>query len=73
MTLAVNAAIVGERPTGLGLYGLSLMDALADNPDAVTAGVDCEMCGISVEVPASEARTLRDAMKAHLTLCPAAE
>jgi glycosyltransferase involved in cell wall biosynthesis len=47
VTLAVNAAIVGERPTGLGIYGLQLMDALAalgerltvftSAPDAVTA------------------------------------
>jgi glycosyltransferase involved in cell wall biosynthesis len=47
VTLAVNAAIVGERPTGLGIYGLHLMEALADlgerltvftsSPEAVTA------------------------------------
>jgi glycosyltransferase involved in cell wall biosynthesis len=47
MTLGVNAAIVGERPTGLGIYGLQLMDALAalgerlvvftSAPNAVTA------------------------------------
>ena len=47
MTLGVNAAIVGERPTGLGIYGLQLMDALAalgeqlvvftSAPEAVTA------------------------------------
>jgi glycosyltransferase involved in cell wall biosynthesis len=47
VTLGVNAAIVGERPTGLGIYGLQLMDALAalgeqlvvftSAPDAVTA------------------------------------
>lgn len=45
--LAVNAAIVGERPTGLGIYGLQLIDALEDvgerltvftsAPEAVTA------------------------------------
>jgi glycosyltransferase involved in cell wall biosynthesis len=45
--LAVNAAIVGERPTGLGIYGLQLMDALAalgerlvvftSSPQSVTA------------------------------------
>jgi glycosyltransferase involved in cell wall biosynthesis len=27
--IAINAAIVGERPTGLGIYALSLIDALA--------------------------------------------
>jgi glycosyltransferase involved in cell wall biosynthesis len=47
MRLGVNAAIVGERPTGLGIYGLQLMDALAglgdelvvftSAPEAVTA------------------------------------
>jgi glycosyltransferase involved in cell wall biosynthesis len=47
VTVAVNAAIVGERPTGLGIYGLQLMDALdalgerllvfTSCPDAVTA------------------------------------
>ena len=45
--IGVNAAIVGERPTGLGIYGLQLIDALDDlgerltvftsSPDAVTA------------------------------------
>jgi glycosyltransferase involved in cell wall biosynthesis len=47
VTLAVNAAIVGERPTGLGIYGLQLMDVLdslgerltvfTSAPNAVTA------------------------------------
>jgi glycosyltransferase involved in cell wall biosynthesis len=47
MTVAVNAAIVGERPTGLGVAGLQLITALDDlgerltvftsAPDAVTA------------------------------------
>jgi len=45
--LGVNAAIVGERPTGLGMYGLQLIDALdalgerlvvfTSCPDVVTA------------------------------------
>ena len=29
-TIAINAAIVGERPTGLGTYALSVIQALAD-------------------------------------------
>ena len=47
MNVAVNAGIVGERPTGLGLAGLHLVSALDElgerltvftsAPDAVTA------------------------------------
>src|SRR5207245_2256935 len=46
-TIAINAAIVGERPTGLGVFALSVIQALADlgerlvvftsRPDLVTA------------------------------------
>src|SRR5216684_1358024 len=46
-TIAINAAIVGERPTGLGVYALSVIHALADlgerlvvftsRPDLITA------------------------------------
>ena len=36
MTVAVNAAIVGARPTGLGVAGLSLIAALDDLGEALT-------------------------------------
>jgi glycosyltransferase involved in cell wall biosynthesis len=36
MTLAVNASIVGERPTGLGLAGLNLINALDDLGERLT-------------------------------------
>jgi glycosyltransferase involved in cell wall biosynthesis len=41
VTLAVNATIVGERPTGLGIYGLQLMDALADLGERLTVFTSC--------------------------------
>jgi glycosyltransferase involved in cell wall biosynthesis len=41
MTLAVNAAIVGARPTGLGIYGLSLIDALAELGEPLTVFTSC--------------------------------
>jgi glycosyltransferase involved in cell wall biosynthesis len=41
MRLAVNAAIVGERPTGLGIYGLHLMEALADLGERLTVFTSC--------------------------------
>jgi glycosyltransferase involved in cell wall biosynthesis len=39
--LAVNAAIVGERPTGLGIYGLQLIDALDALGERVTVFTSC--------------------------------
>ena len=36
MTVAVNASIVGERPTGLGLAGLNLINALDDLGEPLT-------------------------------------
>jgi glycosyltransferase involved in cell wall biosynthesis len=41
VTLAVNAAIVGERPTGLGIYGLQLMDALAGLGERLIVFTSC--------------------------------
>jgi glycosyltransferase involved in cell wall biosynthesis len=39
--LAVNAAIVGERPTGLGIYGLQLVRALDDLGERMTVFTSC--------------------------------
>jgi glycosyltransferase involved in cell wall biosynthesis len=39
--LAVNAAIVGERPTGLGIYGLQLVRALDDLGERMTVITSC--------------------------------
>jgi glycosyltransferase involved in cell wall biosynthesis len=39
--LAVNAAIVGERPTGLGIYGLQLIRALDDLGERMTVVTSC--------------------------------
>ena len=39
--LAVNAAIVGERPTGLGVYGLQLVRALDDLGERMTVITSC--------------------------------
>jgi glycosyltransferase involved in cell wall biosynthesis len=39
--LAVNAAIVGERPTGLGIYGLQLIDALDALGERLTVFTSC--------------------------------
>jgi glycosyltransferase involved in cell wall biosynthesis len=39
--LAVNAAIVGERPTGLGVYGLQLIRALDDLGERMTVVTSC--------------------------------
>jgi len=39
--LAVNAAIVGERPTGLGVYGLHLIEALDALGERLTVVTSC--------------------------------
>ena len=39
--IAVNAAIVGERPTGLGVYGLQLIRALDDLGERMTVVTSC--------------------------------
>jgi glycosyltransferase involved in cell wall biosynthesis len=39
--VAVNAAIVGERPTGLGIYGIQLMDALDQLGERLTVFTSC--------------------------------
>jgi glycosyltransferase involved in cell wall biosynthesis len=39
--LAVNAAIVGERPTGLGVYGLQLVRALDDLGERLIVVTSC--------------------------------
>jgi hypothetical protein len=58
VTLAVNAAIVGERPTGLGGYGLQLMDALAALGERLTVFTSCP-----------EAVTARSAQVVRVSAC----
>jgi glycosyltransferase involved in cell wall biosynthesis len=52
--LAVNAAIVGERPTGLGIYGLQLIDALDALGERLTVFISCPAA-----VTAPHARVVR--------------
>lgn len=40
-SIAVNATIVGERPTGLGIYALSLIKALDDLGERLTVYTSC--------------------------------
>lgn len=69
-SIAINAAIVGEQPTGLGIYALSLIHALAElgerllvctsRPDLLTAP------GLDVRRSPAAARPERGA-RGHLT------
>ncbi len=52
--LGVNAAIVGERPTGLGIYGLQLIEALDDLGERLTVFTSCPDA-----VTAAHARVVR--------------
>jgi glycosyltransferase involved in cell wall biosynthesis len=52
--LAVNAAIVGERPTGLGIYGLELMNVLAELGERLIVFTSCPEA-----VTAPHARVIR--------------
>jgi glycosyltransferase involved in cell wall biosynthesis len=54
VTLAVNAAIVGERPTGLGIYGLHLIDALDALGEQLVVVTSCPQA-----VSAPHARVVR--------------